>query len=496
MNSCLYLRVSSDEQVENFSLSTQEKICKDKASQLGYQVSVIFREEGKSGKNISGRPELIKLLEYVRKNKSRIGAVIVYRIDRLSRSTVDYLSIRKLLAESGCIVVSATEPTGSSPTEKLVETVLAAFGELDNSIRAERTRNGLRARFLSGLPLSHLPMGYKYLNSKTIIRDSNFEKVKHYWNIMATGTKTLKDIAEIMNIYVPSAGRIFRNPIYMGLVHSPTYKEKIKGQFEPMISEEQFYKVQAILDGRSTQIITQKRCRDNESFPLRGIVKCVCGKGFTGAFSHGHGGIYRYYFCINRCKGTNIRAEKLEEQLLEILRYLQPTEETVNMFTLMVKSTYYRRLQSLKDRQSEAEKEILNLKDLYNKLVDKNLSGLYSDQIFKEQSKIIEEKLAVANLIKSEITIDKYNIEELVNFTKALLYDLVRAYEVSNLEQKRALIGSIMPSGLTFDTKLNRTYELSPLFATMRYIRPIINSGAPGGNRTPTRWSEATYSIR
>src|SRR5579859_3035338 len=106
----VYLRVSTEEQVENFSLDTQEEICRKEAEKRGYQIVEIFREEGRSAKNIIGRPVLINLLEYCRKNKNKIQAVFVYRLDRVSRQTADYLAIRKKLLENGVNILSATEP--------------------------------------------------------------------------------------------------------------------------------------------------------------------------------------------------------------------------------------------------------------------------------------------------------------------------------------------------------------------------------------------------
>ena len=167
----LSLRVSTEEQVDNFSLGTQEEICRKEAEKRGYQVIEMFREEGRSAKSITGRPILIQLLEYCRKHKHAVQAVFVYRLDRISRITADYLAIRKKLTENGVTILSATEPTGDSPTEKLVETILAGFAQLDNDIRSERSRNGLKARFLSGMIVTgQVPLGYAvrgYLDALT-----------------------------------------------------------------------------------------------------------------------------------------------------------------------------------------------------------------------------------------------------------------------------------------------------------------------------------------
>ena len=62
----VYIRVSSEEQVENYSLATQEDICAKEAARKKLVIDKIFREEGRSAKTIQGRPALIQMLEYCR----------------------------------------------------------------------------------------------------------------------------------------------------------------------------------------------------------------------------------------------------------------------------------------------------------------------------------------------------------------------------------------------------------------------------------------------
>ena len=108
------------------------------------------------------------MLEYCRQHKKEVDAVIVYRLDRISRQTADYLAIRKKLSECDIKLVSATEPTGSSPTEKFIETMLAGFAQMDNDVRSERSKNGMKARFMSGLSNGYVPLGYLNQNGYAI----------------------------------------------------------------------------------------------------------------------------------------------------------------------------------------------------------------------------------------------------------------------------------------------------------------------------------------
>ena len=508
----IYLRVSSEEQVDNFSLSTQEDICRKEAKKREYEIIEVFREEGRSAKSITGRPVLINLLEYCRKNKQRINAVIVYRIDRISRQTSDYLAIRKKLGEKGIEVISSTEPTGDSPTEKLVETILAGFAQLDNDIRSERARNGLRARYLSGLISGKCPIGYKYQSSFAIKDSDNWDKVKRAWDLMATGTKSLSEMAVIMNdwglrmkrgkrtfkIRPQTANRTFRLKFYMGTLSSPTYPEEPKGQHVPMISEQQFYKVQAILDGRSPgKVAFAKRNSSNTDFPLRRIVKCAqCNVGLTGAWSKGRNARYPYYRCSGKCS-KSIKPTSLEGTLIQDLKKITPKKECLDLFISFLYSTYQQRLSRLKKISSQAERNILELKATRKILVEKNLSGVFSDEIFREQNKTIEDKILKAEITKDDSVIDNYNIEKVTTFIKTMLADLGETYKRSSISQIKVLLGSIFPSGVAWNENGTLNHKISPIYqAINNFDSGAIPLRAGEGNRTPIFCLEGRCSSR
>ena len=491
----LYLRVSTEEQVDNFSLDTQEEICRREAQKRSFDVIDVFREEGRSAKTISGRPVLIGLLEYCRKNKGRVQAVFVYRLDRVSRITADYLAIRKKLTENGVNIISSTEPTGDSPTEKLVEAILAGFAQLDNDIRSERAKNGLRARYLSGLISGKPPLGYKFQAGFAVKDPNAWDKVKQAWDLMATGTKSTREMADIMNewglreIYskkehklrCQTACRIFRQKFYCGTLSSVTYPEEVKGQHMPMITEEQFYKVQAIIDGRNpNKIALARRTFENPELPLRRIVKCAkCGWGLTGAYSRGeHGGRYPYYWCSHKCNYTSIPVKDLETALIIAMKKVEPTPERLNIFIEFLYKTYHQRLSRLTKIRNEADDEIEHLKALRKVLVEKNLSGVYSDEIFKEQSSMIEEKITKSQIVKNDTEMNKYNIDAVTSFIKTILADLGEAYRRSNIRQLKVLLGSMYPDGVAWDYSGTLNPKISPLY---QYIKTFSGQCVPSG---------------
>ena len=465
-NAILYLRVSSEEQVENFSLATQEEICRREATRRGYEIIETFREEGRSAKNISGRPELLKLLEFCRRNRRMVGAVLIYRLDRISRQTQDYLYIRKRLFDYGISIISANEPTGNSPTDKLLETIMASFAQHDNDVRSERTRNGLRARFLSGLCTGHAPLGYKTEHGHAVKDGEYFDKMKKAWDLMATGTKSLEEIAQIMNgwgmrkvisgkeykLRSQTTSRLFHMKFYMGILTSNKYPEEVAGQHEAMITEEQFYKVQAIIDGRNRCGMTiGKRLKDHPDFPLRRSIKCgKCGGHLSGGWSKGRTKKYAYYICKNRCGGSSIAVQKLSDSLIEFLHGITPTKEQLEVFLMVLRKKFAQNINAIRTKRERAEQEIIQLKQLREDLVMNHLKKIYSDEVYQDQSKKIESKIAAFEQVMGKNTFYKYTMDDVDKFMMDKFKDLGQTYLDSEPGQQRVLLGSICPTGLAW----------------------------------------------
>ena len=486
----IYLRVSTEEQVDNYSLETQENICKKEAERMKIEITRVFREEGRSAKTITGRPALVEMLEYCRKNKKEIGIVIVYRLDRISRQTADYLAIRKKLAECEITLISATEPTGDSPTEKFVETMLAGFAQMDNDVRSERSKNGMRARFLAGLSNGYVPMGYLNQNGYAIKDPETFDKMKKAWDLMASGTKSLRGITAYLIKQGIKGGRrgdkkdrilrhqtmntIFRNKFYTGKIVSKKYDLEVQGQHPAMITEEQFYKVQSILDGRNTLIASPltRRNVDNPDFPLRRIVKCTtCGASMTAAWCKGKRKHYPFYFCLNKCKGLNTSMAKIDKETKNLLDNIKLNGKAVELFNAWLRRKYYERLSTLQKRRDSADIELKKLYEFRQSLIEKNISGVYSDDIFKEQNQIVQNKIKDFQITKNDDMIQKYNLEAITNFVKSKLDNVTKTFEESNLQQKRMILCSIFPSGLHWNGTAYSNTKISEFYTELMGLK-------------------------
>lgn len=156
----IYVRVSTVEQAEEGnSLITQQKICREYADKNEYEVVEVFVERGESAKT-ANRTELQRMLQFVANKKNNVNAVVVYKIDRLSRNTDDYSQLRLMLKRYGVSIKSVTEQIEDTPVGRFMENMMANVAQFDNDVRTERCVGGMRNAISEGRYVWTAPVGY------------------------------------------------------------------------------------------------------------------------------------------------------------------------------------------------------------------------------------------------------------------------------------------------------------------------------------------------
>ena len=193
----IYVRVSTKEQTENLSLSTQVRACEEYCRREGFDVLERFKEEGESAKT-TDRTELQNLLKYCRTHKGKVHFVIVYNLTRFAREKYDHFALRAHLKSLGISLRSATEPIDDTSTGKLMEGVLAAVAQFDNDVRSERTRAGMRAALEPGRWTFPAPLGYlnapKWSGKSLVLDPERASLVREMFEDYATGRFTKQEV--------------------------------------------------------------------------------------------------------------------------------------------------------------------------------------------------------------------------------------------------------------------------------------------------------------
>lgn len=258
-NAVLYCRVSTKEQVDDGnSLTTQKRLCSEYCERSGYNIISSFIEEGESAKT-ADRTELQNLLKFCLDKKNAVHAVIVYKIDRLSRNTYDYGQIRMTLKARGVEIRSITEPFEDDPVGRFMENTMANIAQLDNDIRAERCANGMKEAVREGRYVWKAPIGYKNIkvNGKsTITKDFMAPIIYKAFEMIASGIYSIEEVRQdaIKNgLTLPNGKNIsnqyfhklIRNKLYMGEIHK--FGEIHIGSFDPVVTRDLFLRGAVII---------------------------------------------------------------------------------------------------------------------------------------------------------------------------------------------------------------------------------------------------------
>ena len=305
----IYCRVSTKDQVQNMSLTTQKQHCVEYCRRHDIDVDRVFTEEGESAKT-TDRPEFKKLEQFCKERRGRIQYVVVYSVSRFARSSTDHARVRETLKGYGIQLRSVTEPIDESSQGKLMETMLSGFSQFDNDVRAERTITGMKTAVEQGRWPFVAPLGYLSLHGPdgrpTLGHDPVAgELVRLAFEMLSSGLHTRSEVlARITSLGLRSRKglvlsnqsfhNMLRNGLYAGRIVVEGWQVDAKGDFSPLVDDATFDRVQRVLHGRGRE--GKKREKVHPDFPLRGFARCgSCDGALTASWSRGRTARYAYY---------------------------------------------------------------------------------------------------------------------------------------------------------------------------------------------------------
>ena len=416
----IYVRVSTNEQAENgHSIAEQiDRLCKFcDALKLGKPK--IYNDSGYSGASID-RPALQLLISDVK--AKRINKVIVYKLDRLSRSQKDSLTlIEDIFLGNGCDFVSMSENFDTStPLGKAMIGVLAVFAQLEREQIKERMTMGREARAKQGKYAGswRLPLGYDYIDGELIPNEFERIQIQKIFTDYASG-KAPVTIAKELNQsgLTHKYGKwqtevirsILKRKTYIGYVHFNG--EWYKGTHEAIISEELFEKVQRRQKKIAEEFKTHNYRAGKAISYLGGLAYCKrCGAKYFKYCRHtGKEYTYEYYCCFNRyprdragtCKNDNWRMEELDKLIFDEIKKLS--------FESFTPSKAPDNTPIINDRINELNKQIERLISLYT------LDEMPLDIVQKKIHSLNEQKTKLEESLNVEPTMTAEEAEEIVN---------------------------------------------------------------------------------
>ena len=388
MRVALYVRVSSTEQaIHGYSIGEQAERLKDYCSAMGWKAYKVYSDAGFTGANTE-RPALQEMLSEIR--KGNIEKVIVYKLDRLSRSQKDTLTlIEDEFLANNCDFVSMSENFDTAtPLGRAMVGILSVFAQLEREQIKERTLMGKDARAKEGKwKGGNAPIGYDYIDGELKINEFNAIQVKELFDLFTSGmpVRTIETLFAEKG-YKTQYGskwctrqirRTLACPVYIGKIkHRDTL---IEGNHEPIIDFETFKSAQDILQSRQKTFADSgiKAGVLNQSTILGGLIWCAqCGARYGKSTSGTRKtGIYYNDTCYSKhkkvkamiknpsCKNKSWRIKDLDALVLGEIEKLALDESYFEQITRKPAEDDKREV--LQRQIDEIETQISRFLDLY-----------------------------------------------------------------------------------------------------------------------------------
>ncbi len=348
----IYTRKSSEEglEMEFNSLDAQRESCEayitSQRAEGWVPVPDRYDDGGFSGGNLD-RPALKRLLADI--ESGLVDVVVVYKIDRLSRSLMDFAKLVEVFDRNAVTFVSVTQSFNTTTSMgRLTLNILLSFAQFEREVIGERIRDKFAASRRKGMWMGGVPpLGYDVVARKLVVNEPEADLVRHIFDrFLKVGSATLLvkelngaghrtkswttqdgKVREGVPLTKNFLYKLLDNRVYLGeAVHKG---DAHAGEHPAIIDRAVWDKVQAV----RTDYAPRKRAaatRATTPAPLKGLVTCAhCGRAMTPTHTRKKGRLYRYYTCMkainaghDSCPVRSVAAGEIEAAVVGQVRAL------------------------------------------------------------------------------------------------------------------------------------------------------------------------------
>jgi site-specific DNA recombinase len=485
-NCVIYTRVSSKEQAENnMSLSTQKKACEEDTKRRGFQILGYFGGTYESAKS-DERKEFKRMLDFVKRSKQKISYIVIYSLDRFSRTGGNAIYIAEQLEKQGIQLIAVTQPADTSTASgKLQQNIQFVFSEFDNAQRREKCVAGMRDSLLRGEWCVNVTTGYSIIRKdgvKSIVVNEQGKLIRRAFHWKAEGMSTA-DIrrrlqAQGLKLYEQRLSQIFRNIFYCGLISHRLIGDRIvQGKHEAMISRELFLKVNGILSGNPQGY---KTTLEHEEAPLKRFLKCDdCGR-YLRAYRAWKNQKFYYRCNTPGCK-CNHRSEYLHETFKDMLDDLT-LPKVAGMEALLkaqMIATFNQRNKNHRDETERIRKQIAELNSKLQRLEERYIEEEIEKEMFYGYREKYRAELKNLEDVLAKTGVGVSNLEKLIEKAIDLYGKLSTVWSLGDYSTKQKLQFWVFPDGIRFNKKNGgcRTETINPVILQIAALARISSDG-------------------
>ena len=495
----LYIRVSTEMQVEGYSLDAQKTTLNKYAEREGLKVINIYEDAGKSGKSIEGSPAFQKMMNDV-SNGLDINYILVYKLSRFGRNAADILNSLELLQSYDINLISVNEGLDSSQAMgKVFISLLSSMSELERENILEQTMNGRKEKARQGgWNGGFAPYGYKLEEGKLLIADDEAEAIRLIFKLYTEDDYGFDRIAKELNLrgikkklrqnntielWTANIVRnIINNPVYAGkIAYGRRGKEKVKGkknEYKSVINDEFILADgphEAFITEEVWNVILEKKKMNgqkdsligsNRVHFLSGLIKCPrCGGPMYASkyYYRSKKGTYKehyFYECFRRktqrgrpcdCK-LRINKPLIEPYLIALIKGLINNDLFINKVAKIVGAkTDSENLVKMKEQFETKLKEVLeNKKRIEFELDNMPLDAKHRERKIESLNSRLDDLYDVIDDLETRINDVEVKMEsiELGKITNEKILASIKSFDelyklMTDEEKKEAISGIV-----------------------------------------------------
>lgn len=452
----IYIRVSTQEQAnEGYSIPAQKERLINYCKAKDWNIVDIYIDAGFSGSTLD-RPAMQKLIKEI----NRLDLVLVYKLDRLSRSQKDTLYlIEDVFLKNDVDFVSMNESFDTStPFGRAMIGILSVFAQLERETIKERSLMGRLERAKEGYfhGGGFAPVGYDYNGRDLVINNYEAMQVRKVYELYLKGWGTLR-IADYMHEHFTTKHGSWRThtavtsvldtPLYAGIISFGG--QQFQGRHEPIIPLELFEKVKQLRKHRHRK---KEKAFVHKSL-LGGLIFCgYCGARYASKDNRGH---FKYYVCYSRsktkkymikdpnCKNKNWPRDELD-RLVEKEVFRLTTDERYLESILEDKPMHQDDSETILKRIEGIDKQISKLIDLYQ------YETIPADELGRRIEKLHNERNSLQQQLKPKEEEPNFDIQNIL----VLINNLENIWQNATTDEKRGILTSLIDRILIFDERV------------------------------------------
>ena len=380
-------------------------------------------DEFKSGKNLK-RPGVQSIMADLDKRPVPWDCLVVWNLDRLSRSLQDALPIFQKLYDSNCEIISINQAylsfTGAMARYMLFQTI--AIAELERGMTSERVSAKMRYIAEAGkIPWGNIPLGYvrdPKLKNTVVIDPEKAEIVREIFKLYISGKLGYEKVNTLWPGVIKNRAQLYkilRQPLYIGELH---YAGSVhKTEHPPIIDRETFEKVQKMLSEKKRKNYERNGVEKYE-YLLSGLVRCHCGRHMTGYSVHGrHGKKFFYYKCTSPTCKNAINAERLDEEVLKQLVSIYTDREEIKKSLEFYLAEENKKNEKVQTKTAALAGDLRAAKEKEDRIKGMFLSGVVTPENSQYWNDELLSARATRETIEKEVEqlnrIPEYNIDEI-----------------------------------------------------------------------------------